>query len=278
MADIQGVDISRYQGAEEMDGWGFVIVNVEDPGFDHKITRAKNLGIPWGPYTWIYPGNGRRDMERSVARTAPHGAPPMGHWLDYEQAGVSQGDIDAALQRAGELSVIERTGIYTYLYLIGGVNLRGRPLWLAYYPGSNDGTYLPGRGGDARSWQAKMWQYSSGGNLDRNVVIDEAWYHGGTGGAAVPAPTPDTPVDRRKNHMEMIVGPLAGQKGNVAVLCVLDKPKLYWSAESGHNEFGIPKGASDYMTTWSSGVQLTVLVNDGYKVNAGIMQGLKDAV
>jgi hypothetical protein len=216
---IQGVDISRYQGAEAMDGWGFVIVNVEDPGFGAKIDRAKSLGIPWGPYTWIYPGNGRRDMERSVQRCAPHGDPPMGHWLDYEQAGVSQGDIDAALQRARELGVLDRVGIYTYLYLIRNVDLRGRPLWLAYYPGSNDGTYLANRDGDARAWRAVMWQYSSGQNLDRNVVIDEAWYQAWVGGAPSTTTTEvddDMRTDEFDARINLLTAP--GQKDGYQTL------------------------------------------------------------
>jgi hypothetical protein len=204
---IFGTDISRYQPAGAMDDWSFVIVNAEDPGFDEKIRRAIARGIPWGPYTWMYPGSGARDMQRAVDRCKPHGAPPLGYWLDYEQAGVSQGDIDAALQRARELGVFERTGIYTYLYLIANVNLHGRPLWLAYYPGSNDGTYLPSRDGDARRWRAVMWQYSSGGNLDRNVVIDDGWYQSWVGGSAAPTEDDEMRTDEFDARINLLTAP-----------------------------------------------------------------------
>ena len=178
---IFGVDISRYQDAEAMDGYDFVIVNVEDPTLAGKIERAKNLGIPWGLYTWIYPG-GRNDMARAKVQADILGDPPVGYWLDYEQAGVSPADLDAALDTAAELGIFDRTGVYTYLYQVATVadRLRGRPLWLAYYPGNNDGRYLADRDGDARAHGAVLWQYTSGANapvgLDENVVINEAWY------------------------------------------------------------------------------------------------------
>jgi hypothetical protein len=94
-----------------------------------------------------------------------------------------------------------------------------------------------------------------------------------TAGAS-PAPVPA----QERHRMEMIVGPLQGQTGNVAILLVADKPKLYWSAEAGHNQFGVPLGASDYLTQWSRGVQVSALINDGFGLNAGIMQDLKDAI
>lgn len=175
---IHGVDVSRYQDLEDINGWSFAIINVEDPGLATKIAYCRALGIPWGLYTWIYPGRGRSDMNRALVKGVQFGEPPLGYWLDYEQAGVTPADLDAALDTAAEQGALARTGVYTYLHMIAGVaeHLRDRPLWIAYYPGANDGTYPSGQGGNAQAWGAVLWQYSSGGNLDRNVVIDEAWY------------------------------------------------------------------------------------------------------
>ena len=100
---IHGVDVSRYQGLESLDGQSFVIVNVEDPGLADKIAHAKQLGIPWGLYTWVYPGSGRADMARAAAQVSALGDPPLGFWLDYEQAGVTPNDLTDALDHAHEI-------------------------------------------------------------------------------------------------------------------------------------------------------------------------------
>lgn len=201
---IHGVDVSRYQGLEALEGQSFVIVNVEDPTLADKVAHAKQLGIPWGLYTWVYPGNGRADMARAADRAAALGDPPLGYWLDYEEAGVAPGDLSAALDHADERGILGRTGVYTYLYQIASVAdaLRGRPLWLAYYPGNNDGSFPARQDGDARTWGAVLWQYTSGANapvgLDRNVVIDETWYSQWIGGAPIGSGDNDLTPDQSK--------------------------------------------------------------------------------
>jgi hypothetical protein len=201
---IHGVDVSRYQGLESLDGQSFVIVNVEDPGLLDKVAHAKQIGIPWGLYTWVYPGSGRTDMARAAAQVATVGDPPLGFWLDYEQAGVTPTDLGDALDHADEQGILGRTGVYTYLATVDDVagHLRDRPLWLAYYPGNNDGSFPATQDGDAHNWNAVLWQYTSGANapvgLDRNVVIDEAWYSQWLGGAPTGAGDDDMTPDQAK--------------------------------------------------------------------------------
>ena len=51
----QGVDISKYQGDSTELGADFVVVNIEDPALLEKIEFAVAHGIPWAPYSWVYP-------------------------------------------------------------------------------------------------------------------------------------------------------------------------------------------------------------------------------
>lgn len=187
---ISGVDVSKYQTPDALDGWDFAILNHEDPTFSGKLDRCVALGIPYAFYGWLYPGRGREALTRMKAHDellALNGdRRPEFYWLDYEQSGVSPGDLADGLQAAADTGVAAMTGTYSYLAVISTIidviARYGSPLWLAYYPGSNDGSYPAGQDGAARRWGAVLWQYSSGGNLDRNVVIDEAWYHAHHGG------------------------------------------------------------------------------------------------
>lgn len=179
-----GIDISVWQNANVIPGWAFVILNHEDPTVNAKIDLILELGLPYAFYGWLYPGHGRETLTRMKAHDellALNGdRRPSFYWLDYEQNGVTPGDLADGLQAAVDEGVARKTGTYTYLSVVGSVggviNEFGSPLWLAYYPAPNDGHYPAGQEGDALRWGAVLWQYSSGGNLDRNVVLDEAWW------------------------------------------------------------------------------------------------------
>jgi hypothetical protein len=180
-------DLSRYDPVEAVDGFpDGVILNVEDPGFADKRSRAVGNGIPWGTYSWVYPGQGAAAAQRAYDA----GVGPLGTWLDYEQDGVTPTDLEQALAKADELGL--HLGVYTYLATLPSVaSLLGKhPLWLAYYPMANDGTYLPGYSDSARQAGALLHQFtSSNGFRDLSVVLDPARWATWTGTAPAPAPT-----------------------------------------------------------------------------------------
>jgi len=163
-------DLSRYDPLEAVDSYpDGVILNVEDPGFGAKRDRANSRGVPWGTYSWVYPGQG----PQAAQRAADAGVGPLGAWLDYEQQGVSPSDLQQALARGEQLGI--RIGVYTYLYILDSVAgvLGEHPLWLAYYPGGD--TWQPSYSDTARARGALLHQFtSSNGDRDLSVVLDPA--------------------------------------------------------------------------------------------------------
>jgi hypothetical protein len=176
-----------------MDGSDFVILNVEDPGFADKARHARDLGIPWDIYKWIYPpgatdnqGRPRRDAGNGGASFAiakalvdqlnlPGRAP--GYWGDYEEQGVLAGQVREWFAAADAAGV--KAGWYTGLNVLDteGNHAPDRPLWLAYYPGNDDGSYQSSMSDDARVRGARIHQFSSTHNtLDINVVLDTSWW------------------------------------------------------------------------------------------------------
>jgi hypothetical protein len=189
-----GLDISKFQEPSAMDGAAFVILNVEDPGVEDKVARAHTNGIVWGLYSWVYPHQGSEATTRALGAAelfeiAGYGAPPAGFWLDYEHNGVTVADLEDALAIS-----TERFGVYAYLDMLqhdpgisDAARNHGKPLWIAYYPGADDGGYPADQIQDAFDRHAVLWQYTSTHNtLDRDVVLDEDWWSswiiGGSGG------------------------------------------------------------------------------------------------
>lgn len=194
-------DLSRYDPLEAVDLYDGVILNVEDPGFAQKRDRAIATGKPWGTYIWVYPGQG------AAAGQKAHdvGTGSLGAWLDFEQAGATAGDLRGALDRADSLGA--KIGVYTYLYILNSVagELGNHPLWLAYYPGNNDGSYQDWYSNDARARGAILHQYtSSNGTRDLSHVIDDARWTQWTGEAASPGQPPAAP-DAAPKDDEMIL-------------------------------------------------------------------------
>lgn len=188
-------DQSRYDGTTLVDNADAYWVNCQDPQFAGKCRESIDLGKPWGPYGWVDPGDGGGSMQRLADSIGANGLPlpPMGYALDYEEAGVAQVDLVNALDRAEDLHVFDRTMVYTYLYIIGSISgvLRGRPLWLAYYP-AGDSSYADGYSDTARNWGALLHQFTSGwnGRGDMSVVVDDAAWTAWIGGV--------TPVIEKK--------------------------------------------------------------------------------
>lgn len=186
---IFGVDVSKWQPTEAVDGWAFAVLNCEDPGYRDKIRRCEAQRIVWQPYVWVRPGEpGWAVMDRAKQVTEYAGYPCRFVWADYEEAGVTQDQLDGFFARADELGI--GAGYYANAHAVDHQPFLGRPFWLAQYPDPNDGTF-PGL--DRMTDPAvigrpvQLWQYTSGANdpsgvgLDRNVVIDEAWWAALTG-------------------------------------------------------------------------------------------------
>lgn len=182
-------DQSLYDGDTLVDNADGYWINCQDPNFASKCRASIDLGKTWGPYGWVDPGDGGGSMQRLADSIGANGlpSPPLGYALDYEQDGVSPADLVNALDRAEALGVFDRTMVYTYLYIVGSIQgvMRGRPLWLAYYP-VGDSSYDPSYSTAARNWGALLHQFTSGwnGRGDMSVVVDDtawsAWIGGQT--------------------------------------------------------------------------------------------------
>lgn len=197
---IFGVDISSFQGAgipDNKHGRGapqFVIINVRDPGLGDKARECIRRGTPWAIYTWAFPGANQRDNLRWSALTVENAGldwRSIRYWIDYEDSGVSAQQIVTFYDAAAELGV--EAGLYTYLFLMPSIPdavVAMRPLWLAYYPGANNGVYPANQDGAARQRGAVLWQFSSNATnppgLDENAVMDEAWFANEWAGGAPP--------------------------------------------------------------------------------------------
>lgn len=212
-------DQSKFDGSALVDIADAYWLNVRDPDFVAKCHQAHDLGKPWGPYSWVDPGDGAGASQRAKdgVDAAGLGEPPLGYALDYEEAGVTQTDLVNALDRAESIGTFERTMVYTYLYIIGTISgvLRGRPLWLAYYPGNNDGSYPDGQDGPATNWGALLWQYTStNGTRDLSRVVNEAAWAQWVGGStpAVEKKVVDDMfiVEKRDGQPDQYWEPVAG--------------------------------------------------------------------
>lgn len=219
-------DISRYDGGPDAltaDRCDEAIFNVEDPQVLEKVRRwSGELDKPWHLYGWEYPGGGSSAIPLIHDTADRLDMTPKAGWVDYEQNGVTADDGWAAHAAADELGF--PCGFYTYLYLLNSqaglrdvwraFNLR----WIAYYPGTNDGSYPAAAIDDAQQWGSVLWQYtSSNGTRDRNVVVDEARW--ATLGAA-PAPPPAPPA-KKGQHMELVMSPTRSLTHLAGVLDVI---------------------------------------------------------
>jgi hypothetical protein len=178
---ILGTDTSKWQPPGTYDPGQFEIINGEDPSMPLKVRRNILEGRPWGLYVWVYPGeSGGSLVSRARAAIGRAGAdPPLLTWWDYEQAGVTQAQLTDAFAVADLNGV--RSGYYSNAHTVNHDEFRVRPYWLAAYPGNNDGTF-PGVDRMRPPRPVTIWQYSStNGQLDRNVIINEAWYAAHTG-------------------------------------------------------------------------------------------------
>lgn len=245
---IFGVDISSYQGTGIPDNRygrgapGFVIINVRDPGMPAKANECIARGTPWAVYTWAFPGADQRDNLRWSALTLEQAGLPwreVCYWIDWEQDGGAIGQIADFHDEASKLGLA--SGLYTYLFRMPEIPewlVNARPLWLAYYPGNNDGQYPAGQEGAAIANGAVLWQFSSNAQnqpgLDENVVIDEAWFATWGGGTPPPPTIKETPTVLTVNHG---LGKIALTDGGIILADWTEPP---------YGDYGLPQAYLDW--------------------------------
>lgn len=209
-------DLSRYDPDEAAAQYDGAILNVEDPGVGTKAAIANAAGKPVMLYSWVYPRGGAQAVQHGVAVAQSLGVPVKGIWLDYEQDGVVPNDVRAA--RSTDTGGF-RFGVYAYLAMM---NAQGQdltdaigdwPLWMAYYPGGNDGSYQAWYSDDARARSAVLHQFTStNGTRDLNIVLDDAWFNTWTGTG------PPPPPKKRGHDMELLISPTRALSHTAGVL------------------------------------------------------------
>src|SRR5215831_10509810 len=130
----EGVDLSKYQPPEAMDPFDFVILNVEDPYFGGKVAHAYDTGKRWDIYKWCYANTSGQQMlnvaKRNVDLVYRQGTRYPQFWLDYEDGGVAQWQIDEWFAACDGAQVT--SGLYCYLYLMNAQGITfTRDGWIA---------------------------------------------------------------------------------------------------------------------------------------------------
>lgn len=198
-----GTDTARYQPIGTYDPGAFEIINFEDPQRDQKHARNRRDGRPDGDYLWIYP-NHALDVDAAhmvdTMRSVLGGDPELGYWFDYEDAGINEGQLHAGF--AGIDSRRAYSGYYSGPHAIDHSQFTDRDWWNAAYPGNNDGSF-PGYGAlwtSSRPRPMRFWQYTSGGGLDRDVVVDDSWY-----AQLLHTPIPTPPIPPLEDDVNILV-------------------------------------------------------------------------
>lgn len=171
---IFGTDTSKWQPLGTYDPGSFEIVNAEDPYLSAKIVRNDAEGRPWGLYVWVNEAEGGQSLVARAQRAIKLvGDPALGVWWDYEDRGVEPWQLKDAFKVADSVGLW--SGYYSGASMLDHSQFLDREWWLAQYPWPNDGSF-PGMDKMHAPRDVTIWQFSSGGNLDRNVIVDEAWY------------------------------------------------------------------------------------------------------
>lgn len=186
---IFGTDTAKYQALGTYDPGAFEIINAQDPTVAAKIARNKADRRPWGLYVWVYPGqSGASLVDVAASVIAWAGSPDLGVWWDYEAAGVGEWQLQQAFAEADRRGI--KSGYYSNAGTVNHGLFLDRPWWYAAYPDPNDGSF-PGVAAMRNPRPVHIWQYTSGGGLDRNVVVDEGWYSSFLGSTEGPDMTPE---------------------------------------------------------------------------------------
>ena len=155
---VWGIDISHWQGAVNLqvaknNGCNFVIIKACDGSLNtnyYTVNRdkAKSVGLLWGAYMWLYPGN-KVSISAQVntwwARVKDN-YPPMGVFIDAEwttyggaQANPGSADLRAAIDQFAALSKGKTFNKQVYTSAgyantwLKGFNYSDINLWAAHY-------------------------------------------------------------------------------------------------------------------------------------------------
>jgi len=190
---IFGTDTARYQAIGTYDPGAFEIVNIEDPQFLAKKAKNDGEGRPTDFYVWCYTNDQNETFFRWAIAKAKAAGVTRG-WLDYEEQGPEGSPrVDTWFRVADEQRI--KSGYYANDWRLDHTPYLGRPFWLAGYPDPNDGVWRDGYKPQSNR-PVQLWQYSSGGGMDRDIVIDETWWNGWIGNdGPTPEAAPGVPME-----------------------------------------------------------------------------------
>lgn len=252
---IHGTDTAKFQPDGTYDPGAFEIVNVEDPQFEQKTARNLREARPSGAYAWIYSNDHVPEFTSWAIDRARAAGANFGVWADYEEEGPEgQWRLEKFFGVCDEKG--ERAGYYANNWRVDHRLFAGRPFWLAGYPDPNDGVWRDGYTPRA-SRDVQVWQWSSGGGLDRNVIIDEAWFARWVHGNEPTEPEQQYPADRSEGTMQIVVFRNFGG-GHSARLCdgLVKIDELHGDGTPEGEPFGIPIGVK---SQFPSGVPVHVI-------------------
>lgn len=197
---VWGIDISHWnippvdlKRMKEQFGMSFVVIKANDGALSSRyaaehVQTAKDAGLPFGLYVWLYPDN-RVSIDAQVtawAKSYNDYKPPLGIFIDAEwttyagqPANPSAVDLrlahDKLKSRIGVTSTTYTAAGYADVYL-KGFDWSREPLWVAHY-----GVDVPQLPKGATKYQ--FWQFTSqldGATLDPsgNKSLDGNYYNG----------------------------------------------------------------------------------------------------
>lgn len=153
---VWGIDISHWNGLTDLatakaKGCSFVIIKgcdgtIPTKWFPENKQRAKDIGMPWGVYVWLYPSN-KVNIDAQVGawwNLVKNDYPPMGVFVDVEwttyggvAANPTTADANAALDKfyilTGKKAMIYTAPGYSNQYLVGFNRYDYFGLWVAHY-------------------------------------------------------------------------------------------------------------------------------------------------
>lgn len=209
---IRGIDVSSHDGwsngrfgranteaaygqsdfviAKATEGTGYV-----NPYCDKAVQRARSDGKLWGFYHYCRGGNAVAEadyMYNQCKNYFGHGIP----CIDWE-AGTNRSWGDSSYVRKLADRIHALSGVWPMIYVqASALNQVGNcasdcALWVAGYPDMRNSWDVPTyRYGTGRWKTWTLWQFTSGGNTDRNVaqLTSDGWHRlagGSSGGNAV---------------------------------------------------------------------------------------------
>lgn len=185
---LKGIDVASYQTAAQagMSGIDFVIIKAtEGTGYVNPLCNAQwdsagKAGHLRGLYHYASGGDPVKEADFFLKQIANYVGKCI-LFLDWEAGGnAAWGSTSWALKFAQRIHAKTGTwpGIYVQASAIGQVASCAKycPLWLAGYPTNAASWAVPNFIYSTGAWKSvTIWQFSSGGNLDRNIAyLDRA--------------------------------------------------------------------------------------------------------